>query len=215
VEGVAGAAADDLPEPQAFEVHFRSSNEGVQVMKHHAGLYAVVAAALLLIPVERSFAVERLPAGLPPSAALLLRYDANHDGVVTREEMEAGLKADFDAADSNHDGCLDATEVRVENESRLARDGAQASPLVDWNLDGCVDMKEFGNTVRSYFQLVDKKKDGRVTLLELRGPSMPIAPRTVEARKKPGDTGTTSTNSTASAPSTTSAPSATPGGARY
>lgn len=122
-------------------------------------------------------AAQRLPAGLPPSAALLLRYDANHDGIVSREEMEAGLKADFAAADTNGDGCLDVTETRAENQRRLARDGAEASPLVDWNLDGCVDFKEFANTAHSYFELVDKKKDGKVTLQELRGPSMPIPPR--------------------------------------
>ena len=122
-------------------------------------------------------AAQRLPPGLPPSAALLLRYDANHDGIVTRDEMEAGLKADFAAADVNGDGCLDPAETRAENQRRLARDGAQASPLVDWNLDGCVDFREFANTVHSYFDLVDKKKDGRVTLIELRGPAMPIPPR--------------------------------------
>lgn len=127
--------------------------------------------------VSAAYAAQRVPSGLPQSAALLLRYDANHDGIVTREEMEAGLKADFAAADTNGDGCLDVTETRAENQRRLARDGAEASPLVDWNLDGCVDFREFANTAHSYFQLVDKKKDGRVTLQELRGPSMPIPPR--------------------------------------
>jgi hypothetical protein len=131
-------------------------------------------------------AAQRVPAGLPPSAALLLRYDANHDGVVTREEMEAGLKADFAAADANHDGCLDPAEVRAENERRLTRDGEQASPLVDWNLDGCVDMKEFGNTVRSYFDLADRLKNGRVTLVELRGPSMPMAAPTAKSETDNG-----------------------------
>src|SRR5579872_5087699 len=127
--------------------------------------------------VSAADAAQRLPAGVPQTAALLLRYDANHDGIVTREEMEAGLKADFAAADTNGDGCLDATETRAENQRRLARDGAEASPLVDWNLDGCVDFREFANTAHSYFDLVDKKKDGKVTLQELRGPSMPIPPR--------------------------------------
>jgi EF hand domain-containing protein len=139
-------------------------------------------AAVFLLGFQGAQAVERLPPGVPASAALLLRYDANHDGIVTREEMEAGLKADFAAADTNGDGCLDPTEVRAENQRRLARDGAQASPLVDWNLDGCVDFREFANTVHSYFDLVDKKKDGRVTLVELRGPSMPIAPRTTTSK---------------------------------
>jgi hypothetical protein len=104
-----------------------------------------------------------LPAGVPPSAILLLRYDSNHDNVVTKEEMEAGLKADYAAADTNHDGCLDRIEVRAENARRLQQDGGQASPLRDWNLDGCVDMAEFSDTVRSYFGFV-----------ELRGPSMPL-----------------------------------------
>jgi hypothetical protein len=100
--------------------------------------------------------------------ALLLRYDANHDRVITMAEMEAGLKADFAAADTNGDGCLDPSEVRAENQARLTRAGAEASPLVDWNLDRCVDAREFGNTVRSYFELADKTKDGKVSMIELR-----------------------------------------------
>ena len=83
-------------------------------MRSIAGPLAAGALAAVLSAAV-SQAVERLPAGLPPSAALLLRYDANHDGIVTREEMEAGLKADFAAADTNHDGCLDPSEVRIEN----------------------------------------------------------------------------------------------------
>jgi hypothetical protein len=149
-------------------------------------------------------AVERMPAGLPPSAALLLRYDADHDNSISKEEMEAGLKADFAAADTNHDGCLSPGEVRVENEHRLERDRVQASPLVDWNLDGCVDAREFGNTVRSYFDLADRTKDGKVSQLELRGPSMPIAPRTAPSKAAgmapDGSTTQTPTNPTTGLP---------------
>jgi len=126
-------------------------------MRRTVGVFAATGAVLLLLG-GPLMGTERLPPGLPPSAILLLRYDANHDGSITREEMEAGLKADFAAADSDHDGCLSPAEVRAENERRLARDGAQASPLVDWNLDGCVDQREFGNTVRSYFDLADRTK---------------------------------------------------------
>jgi Ca2+-binding EF-hand superfamily protein len=145
-------------------------------MMRIAGCLAAGAAVLTFAVFDSAGAASRLPAGVPPAAALLLRYDANHDGVVTREEMEAGLKVDFAAADGNGDGCLNPAEVRAENNRRLAQDGAEASPLRDWNLDGCVDMKEFSNTAHSYFDLADKTKDGKVTLLELRGPSMPIAP---------------------------------------
>ena len=131
-----------------------------------------------------ALAASALPAGLPPSAILLLRYDANHDGVITKAEMEAGLKADYAAVDVNHDGCIDRNEMRAENERRLRQDGSLASPLYDWNLDGCVDMAEFASTVRSYFGFVDRTKNGEVTLLELRGPSMPFP---VPAEKKNDD----------------------------
>jgi len=117
---------------------------------------------------------------LPPSAVLLLRYDADGNGNVTRDEMEAGLKAEFAAADSNSDSCIDREEVRIENNRRLTQDRGQASPLTDWNLDGCVDATEFGNTVRSYFTLADKTKDNAVSQQELRGPAMPMAPRSAE-----------------------------------
>ncbi|HXJ01545.1 MAG TPA: hypothetical protein VNH44_09990 [Micropepsaceae bacterium] len=173
-------------------------------MTRIANLSATVAAAVIVTVSGAAFAAQRLPAGLPASAALLLRYDANHDGVITREEMEAGLKADFAAADMNGDGCLDPSEVRAENQARLTRDGAEASPLVDWNLDGCVDAREFGNTVHSYFDLADKTKDGKVSMIELRGPSAPLGPRTgaaVRTGMNPdGSTTQTPTNPTTGLP---------------
>lgn len=152
-------------------------------MKHFAILAAGAATAAGALIGSLS-AAERLPPGLPPSAALLLRYDADKDGSVAKEEMEAGLKADYTAADSNADNCINPAEVRAENALRLRRDASQASPLVDWNLDGCVDLREFGNTAHSYFDLADRTKDGRVSQLELRGPSMPVAPRVIPGPAK-------------------------------
>jgi len=150
----------------------------------------------LILAATGASGAQRLPAGLPASAALLLRYDANHDGNITKDEMDLGLKADFAAADSNSDNCLDPAEVRAENERRLERDGPEASPLVDWNLNGCVDLREFSNTVHSYFDLADRTKDGRVSLVELRGPSMPIAPPSGAPRR----TGMNSDGSTTQTP---------------
>jgi hypothetical protein len=148
-------------------------------------------------------AAERLPPGLPASAALLLRFDADKDGYVTREEMEAGLKADYAAADTNGDGCINPAEIRAENAQRLQRDRTQASPLVDWNLDGCVDLREFSNTAHSYFDLADRTKDGRVSQLELRGPAMPIAPRVIPApAKSPTETAGPASSTTGISPAT-------------
>jgi len=129
-------------------------------------------------------AAERLPPGLPPSAALLLRYDSDKDGGITKDEMEAGLKADYAASDTDSDNCINPPEMRAENALRLRRDASQASPLRDWNLDGCVDLREFGNTAHSYFDLADRTKDGRVSQIELRGPAMPVAPRVIPGPAK-------------------------------
>ena len=98
--------------------------------------------------------------------AMLLRY-VDKDGKVTRAEMEAGLRKDFDAADTNHDGVLEMDEVRAVNEKRWTEDQAAASPLVDWNHDGVVDFNEFAATARSLFDQLDTNGDGVLSPQEL------------------------------------------------
>jgi hypothetical protein len=149
-----------------------------------------VAGACVLVPLCAAVPVlAQTPAGLPPSAALLLRYDADSNGTITKPEMETGLKADYEAADLDHNNCLNSPELRAENDRRLKRDAGQATPLVDWNLDGCVNMAEFGGTVRSYFTFADRTKDGTVSTMELRGPAMPLPiptdPKAAAQQKKP------------------------------
>ena len=113
---------------------------------------------------------EREPKEAPFHAPveILLRYDANHDGVVTREEMETGLKADFAAADTTHNDCLDADEAAAVNHARWAEGLSTTSTIVDWNHDGCVDFNEFANTARSLFDEADRDGDGKLSPKELR-----------------------------------------------
>src|ERR1700761_9481752 len=66
-----------------------------------------------------------------PATDILMAYDANHDGIITRAELEAGLKADFAKADYKHLGKLDEEEARAVNQARLAQDQSVASPLID------------------------------------------------------------------------------------
>ncbi len=134
----------------------------------HAGLMALILSA------GAWPAAAQAPQGLPPTAAILMRFDTDGDMTITRAEMEAGVRADFAAADLDHNNCLNANETRLENENRLRREGGQATPAKDWNVDGCVNLQEFAGAVRSYFTFVDKTKDGTVTMTELRGPSMPM-----------------------------------------
>jgi Ca2+-binding EF-hand superfamily protein len=99
--------------------------------------------------------------------AILLKYDTDHDGDVTRKELEDGLKRDFDAADKKHVGCLDTDEVTEINEERMKYDESAASPLIDWKNKGCIDFEEFATTARSLFLQLDTDGDGVLTAKEL------------------------------------------------
>ncbi len=98
---------------------------------------------------------------------MLVKYDANHDGTLTRAELEAGLKSEFDSYDKNHSGCLDADEVRVINEQRTKSDESAASPLIDWGNTGCLGINEYSATARSLFEQLDHNGDGQLEPDEL------------------------------------------------
>ena len=102
-----------------------------------------------------------------PAVNILTAFDANGDGIVTRAEMEAGLRAAFAKADANHDGKLDEAEARAVNQQRLAEDQSTASPLVDWNHDGYIDFNEFAANARSLFDEMDRDGDGQLDAKEL------------------------------------------------
>jgi Ca2+-binding EF-hand superfamily protein len=102
------------------------------------------------------------PKPFHPAIELLQPYDTNKDGILTRAELEAGLKADFAAADTNHDGRLDEEETRAVNEQRWSQNASTTSTLVDWNHDGYVDFAEFAATARSLFVQLDRNGDGQL-----------------------------------------------------
>ena len=101
---------------------------------------------------------------------LMLSYDENSDGTVTRDELEAGLRRQYAAADLNHDGKIDIREMQAENDRRFRAFGTAASPLIDWNQDGMIDFTEFASTARSVFEEMDKNHDGKLDGNELRLP---------------------------------------------
>jgi hypothetical protein len=111
-------------------------------------------------------------------AAALLRYDANHDGILTKTELLTGLKAEFDAYDVKHNNCLGPEQVRAINQLRVQQDASQATPLVDWNQDGCIDFNEYSGAMLSLFDSLDVNGDGKLTAQELNGakPARPAGP---------------------------------------
>ena len=100
------------------------------------------------------------------SNAIVLKYDANHDGDVTRAELEAGLHADFDRFDTSHKNCLNPEQVAAINAERIAADQSTATPLQDFRQNGCVDFQEFAAAPQSLFDLLDKDGNGTVTVME-------------------------------------------------
>jgi hypothetical protein len=101
-----------------------------------------------------------------PSAALL-RFDANHDGTLTRAELLAGLHAEFNTYDVARKNCLGPDQARAINQLRVRQDGSQASPLVDWNQDNCIDFNEYSGAALSLFDTLDVNGDGQLTAQEL------------------------------------------------
>lgn len=113
---------------------------------------------------------------------LMLSYDENSDGTVTRQELEDGLHRQFAAADLDHDGRIDLKEMQAENDRRFRAFGTEASPLIDWNQDGYIDFDEFASTPRSVFEEMDKNHDAKLDGNELR---LPNAPRPAQPRPVP------------------------------
>ena len=101
---------------------------------------------------------------------LMLSFDANKDGAVSRDEVEVGLKAQFDAADTDHNGSLNLNEIQAENARRWQRNGTASSPLIDWNQDGRVSLAEFSGTAHSVFAELDRDRGGSLAGAELQAP---------------------------------------------
>jgi Ca2+-binding EF-hand superfamily protein len=101
------------------------------------------------------------------NTAMLLKFDANHDGTVTRAELIAGLKAEFAVHDTKHNGCLDADQAGQINQDRVDADQSTATPVMDWNQDGCIDYTEFSAVPYSLFDQLDINHDGKLDPKEL------------------------------------------------
>jgi hypothetical protein len=123
------------------------------------------------------------------NAAILLKYDVNHDGTVTRDELIKGLKAEFAAHDTHHNGCLDADQAAQINQERVDADQSTATPVMDWNQDGCIDYTEFSAAPYSLFDQLDADHDGKLTPKELQRAG--AKPRNAEPRdgepQEPGE----------------------------
>ncbi len=93
--------------------------------------------------------------------------DANHDGVITRDEFLAGPIAMFDRLDANHDGRLTDAEKPDRTHFRMGRHhrGGFGFGLrgADANHDGRVTRAEFDAEGAALFTRMDANHDGQLT----------------------------------------------------
>jgi hypothetical protein len=112
----------------------------------------------------------------PPRPTPFDEMDANHDGVVTREEYIAYQKKRFDEFDTNHDGKVDAKEI-ASSPPLMERNLKTAERMVkewDKNGDGVVSAEEFQAAAADRFARQDKEGTGKIT--RPRPPGMPAMP---------------------------------------
>jgi hypothetical protein len=160
----------------------------------------VVAAGAVAVAVASDWGGERKRGRHGPGrghSLHLVQYDADKDGRITRGEIDAGLTAQFQGADSNKDGKLDAAEFQKYNDARKAErkarieawrakrqaEGGDAKerppsgrgprhfdPMksMDWNLDGAVTPDEFGGKTRSQAMRADRDGDGTILIEDLK-----------------------------------------------
>ena len=97
-------------------------------------------------------------------ARMLLNFDGNNDGAITRDEARAGIAQRFARMDANGDGT-------VTRDERWGSRRADRFRSMDINGDGAVTLQEmeaaFQQRARSRFARLDADGNGALTLEEV------------------------------------------------
>lgn len=104
------------------------------------------------------------------------QYDSNTDGVLTRQEFDAGHTAQFAAMDANHDGALARGEGHMRHRrgpegeggghQRMRHRGGDHLQGADANNDGNLTREEFLARPTEMFNRLDANHDGVIQASE-------------------------------------------------
>jgi hypothetical protein len=105
---------------------------------------------------------------------LVERLDVNKDGAVTLDEMTKQRDDAFAAADANHDGVVDKTEMDAFILKMMEPMRDRMFARMDLNGDGKITKDEVDSPLKKRFALFDRNDDGKITKEELAasGPGM-------------------------------------------
>ncbi|MEO0550713.1 MAG: EF-hand domain-containing protein [Pseudomonadota bacterium] len=89
------------------------------------------------------------PDRLKPGGGLFVSFDENIDGQVDLAEIETGIAAAFEAADTSENGTLSVLEQQVWAEGLSTADTSLANPVrFDPNLDRQISFEEFESVIQ-------------------------------------------------------------------
>lgn len=119
-------------------------------------------------------------AGMPMMGEMFAQIDADSDGKITREEMEAFRAARFAAVDTDGDGKLSQEEMTAARDARRMERVQGMVTRLDTNGDGLLSAEELAagepqmpRGPEAMFDRLDADGDGALTLEEMqqaRGP---------------------------------------------
>ena len=117
---------------------------------------------------------------------MLEKLDQNHDGRLTKAELQSGALARFTEIDANRDGKVTKQELAAHREAKMAEHRANADgqpdtergerharmverffTKLDANKDGVVDAKELSADLNDRFESLDVNGDGVVDAAEM------------------------------------------------
>lgn len=110
---------------------------------------------------------------LVPGGVLIASFDADANGVISKDELSQGIAEAYALADANGDGELTALEQQAWAANMPVRDDTLANPVrFDPNLDRIVTYEEFYAVIQ---QLAASYQDGAgdITLASLIAPERP------------------------------------------